>query len=371
MSQGSMEVVDLLLKLLSMKSITPDDGGILKFIENYLSDFKSIYINRNGVKNLFLYKKYNNKGEHLCFAGHVDVVPSGDGWSSNPFVPIINDGFIYGRGAQDMKSGVASFVQAVKDSSNNNNGIISIMLTSDEEGEALFGTKIILEHLKNINLLPDKCIVAEPTCEKIFGDSIKIGRRGSINGILTIYGVQGHAAYPEKCINPIHQISSILPKMAGVNLDDGDEDFSPSKFIITDIRSGMEVTNVTPSSLKIMFNIRNSTKISKKSIEDIIDLNLKNLNYKFELNQSSYPFLTDRKSNIIKNISDSILKITNINTSLSTAGGTSDGRFIAQYNIDVVEFGVINDRIHSINERVSIKEVESLYQIFLKLILLN
>ena len=365
-----MEVVDLLLKLLSLKSITPDDGGILQFIENYLSDFKSIYINKNGVKNLFLYKKYNDSGKHLCFAGHVDVVPAGEGWSSNPFIPMIKGELIYGRGTQDMKSGVASFVQAVKDSENQN-GIISIMLTSDEEGEALYGTKIILEHLKSINLLPDECIVAEPTCEKIFGDTIKIGRRGSINGVLTVQGVQGHAAYPEKCINPIHQTSSILPKIAGLDLDNGDENFSPSKFIITDIRSGMEVTNVTPNILKMMFNIRNSTKTSKKSIENIINNYFSKLDYKLELNQSSYPFLTDNKSNIVKKISNSISEIIDVKTSLSTAGGTSDGRFIAQYNIDVVEFGVINDRIHSIDERVSISEVENLYQIFLKLISLN
>ena len=256
-----MNIIDLLLKLLSYQSITPNDAGSLKFIEEYLSDFNSIWINRDKVKNLFLYKKFGD-GKHLCFAGHVDVVPAGDGWNSNPFIPKIENGIIYARGTQDMKSGVASFVQAIKDTKNFN-GTLSILLTSDEEGDAIFGTKIVLEHLKNIDMLPHYAIVAEPTCEKNMGDAIKIGRRGSINGYITIKGRQGHVAYPEKAINPIHQIAPILGDIAGYYLDNGDENFAPSQIIITDIRGGMEVTNVTPNELNIMFNVRNSTKTDK------------------------------------------------------------------------------------------------------------
>ncbi|MGC9351152.1 MAG: M20/M25/M40 family metallo-hydrolase, partial [Sulfurovum sp.] len=189
-----MKVVDLFMKLLSYESITPDDAGSLKFIEEYLEGFEATYINKEGVKNLFLTKKFG-EGPHLCFAGHVDVVPPGDGWETNPFVPVIKEGKIYARGTQDMKSGVAAFVQVFKEVEHFE-GRLSLLLTSDEEGDAKYGTVIMLEHLKEIGMLPDYCIVAEPTCEEKFGDAIKIGRRGSINGYLTIQGKQGHAAYP-------------------------------------------------------------------------------------------------------------------------------------------------------------------------------
>jgi len=361
-----LNIIDLFLKLLSAKSITPDDGGLLEYIRDYLSDFDAIWVNKGGVKNLFLTKKFSD-GKHFCFAGHVDVVPAGDGWDTNPFVPMIKDGYIYARGTQDMKSGVASFVQACRDIENFN-GRLSILLTSDEEGDGTYGTKIVLEHLKEINLLPDYCVIAEPTCEEIFGDAIKIGRRGSINGYLKLKGKQGHAAYPEKSINPVHDIASILGYIAGHNLDNGDEDFSPSKLVITDIRAGMEVTNVTPHELNMMFNVRNSTKTTKESVEKYIQKVFDGLEYDLKLEQGSYPFVTDHNSLIVNILRDTIEDITNVKTKLSTAGGTSDGRHIAPYGIDVVEFGVINNRIHGINERTTITEVETLYKIFVNML---
>ncbi len=361
-----LNIIDLFLKLLSAKSITPDDGGLLEYIRDYLSDFDAIWVNKGGVKNLFLTKKFSD-GKHFCFAGHVDVVPAGDGWDTNPFVPMIKDGYIYARGTQDMKSGVASFVQACRDIENFN-GRLSILLTSDEEGDGTYGTKIVLEHLKEINLLPDYCVIAEPTCEEIFGDAIKIGRRGSINGYLKLKGKQGHAAYPEKSINPVHDIASILGYIAGHNLDNGDEDFSPSKLVITDIRAGMEVTNVTPNELNMMFNVRNSTKTTKESVEKYIQKVFDGLEYDLKLEQGSYPFVTDHNSLIVNILRDTIEDITNVKTKLSTAGGTSDGRHIAPYGIDVVEFGVINNRIHGINERTTITEVETLYKIFVNML---
>ena len=361
-----MNVVDLLLKLLSFESITPDDAGSLKFIEEYLDGYEAIYLNKEGVKNLFLTKKFS-EGEHLCFAGHVDVVPAGEGWETNAFVPVIKEGKIYARGAQDMKSGVAAFVQALKDTEHFE-GRLSILLTSDEEGDAEFGTVIMLEHLKEINLLPDYCIVAEPTCECIFGDAIKIGRRGSINGFLTIKGKQGHAAYPEKAINPVHQIAPILNQIAGVDLDNGDNDFAPSQMVITDIRGGMEVTNVTPGSVKIIFNVRNSTKTTQKEIRLHIHNIFQDLEYDLELTQGSYPFVTTRDSKIVKKLQKSIKYSTGVETKLSTAGGTSDARFMGAFGIDVVEFGVINDTIHAPNERTSIEEVEKLHRVFSELI---
>lgn len=361
-----LNVIDLFLKLLSAQSVTPDDGGLLTFIEHYLADFEAIWVNEGGVKNLFLTKTFG-EGKHLCFAGHVDVVPAGKGWETNPFVPVIKDGYIYARGTQDMKSGVAAFVQAVRDIKTFN-GRLSLLLTSDEEGDGTYGTQIVLQHLQEINLLPDYCIIAEPTCEEQFGDAIKIGRRGSINGYLTLKGQQGHAAYPEKTINPVHDIASILGYIAGYNLDDGDDNFAPSKLVITDIRAGMEVTNVTPHELRMMFNVRNSTKTTKESVEAYMHKAFEGLEYDLVLQQGSYPFVTNHDSTIVHQLREIIKEETGIETKLSTAGGTSDGRYIAPYGIDVVEFGVINDRIHAINERTSIKEVETLYNIFVKIV---
>lgn len=357
-----MSVIELLKKLVQMKSETPDDGGILDFIAEYLDDFTSVRVDVNGVKNLFIYKKFG-EGDHLCFAGHVDVVPAGDGWSSDPYIVKESDGYLFGRGMQDMKSGVAAFVQAIKETAHFN-GTLSMLLTSDEEGVAKFGTLEVLKYLKEKNMLPTCAIVAEPTCESVFGDAIKVGRRGSINGVINLNGKQGHAAYPEKSINPINLIAPILPRIAGVDLDSGDELFSPSKFVMTDIRSGIEVTNVTPGKLKMMFNVRNSTATSMQDIEKFVNDHFNGLDYELTLDQSSKPFMTDATSKIVKVLCSSIKKITNIDTKHSTAGGTSDARYIAEFGVDVIEFGVKNDTIHAPNERTSIAEVNGLYEVF-------
>lgn len=357
-----MDVIDLFLKLLSAKSETPNDGGLLDFIAEYLSDFKATRVDKNGVKNLFLTKRFGD-GEHLCFAGHVDVVPAGDGWDSEPYTPKIEDGKIYARGAQDMKSGVAAFVQACKEVENFN-GRLSILLTSDEEGDAFYGTKIVLEELKTKNLLPDYSIVAEPTCEEHFGDAIKIGRRGSVNGVVKLYGKQGHAAYPAKSVNVINLIAPILVKMAGKNLDNGDEFFEPSQFVITDIRAGMEVTNVTPGLLKMMFNVRNSTKTTVENIEQFVKSNFEGLKFELEMKPSANSFMTNPDSKVVKLLQSSIRDVCKIDTSLSTAGGTSDARFFGAFGVDTIEFGVINDTIHAPNERTTIDEVKALNSVF-------
>lgn len=361
-----MDVIELFKKLLASKSETPEDGGILDFITNYLDEFTSIRIDEGGVKNLFAYRRFG-EGPHLCFAGHVDVVPSGEGWNSDPYVPVEKEGYIYARGAQDMKSGVAAFTQALKHAESFN-GTLSILLTSDEEGPAKHGTLEVLKYLQNHQMLPDAAIVAEPTCEKIFGDAMKVGRRGSVNGVIEQIGKQGHAAYPEKAINPIHMVAQVLPHLAGVDLDDGDQFFSPSKFVITDIRAGMEVTNVTPGKLKMMFNVRNSTKTGKEEIENFVHRYFKEMNYTLKLDQSAKPFMTDVNTRIVKALDASIEKVTGIKPKHSTAGGTSDARFIAEFGIDVIEFGVKNDTIHAPNERTSIDEVSRLYEVFKELI---
>ncbi len=357
-----MDVIELFKKLLSYKSITPNDDGSLDFIREYLKDFKAIWINKEDVKNLFLYKKFGD-GEHLCFGGHVDVVPAGVGWESDPFAPIEKDGKIFARGAQDMKSGVAAFVQAVKETKKFN-GTLSLLLTSDEEGEAKFGTLLALKKLKELELIPDFAIVAEPTCEEVFGDAIKIGRRGSINGVIEVIGKQGHAAYPEKAVNPIHAVANILPNIAGINLDDGDEFFAPSKFVITDIRAGLEVTNVTPGKLKMMFNVRNSTKTTLKDVEEFVHKNFDKTDYTLELSQSAKPFMTDPDSKIVKLLDSSIQKICLLKPKYSTAGGTSDARFFGEFGVKTVEFGVVNDTIHAPNERCGKEEVIKLYEVF-------
>jgi len=363
-----MTIKELFIKLLKFKSITPNDDGAMEFIKKYLSDFEIIEINKEDVKNLFIYKKFG-EGEHLCFAGHIDVVPAGEGWDSEPFEPkITKDGTIFARGSQDMKSGVAAFLYAVKHTSSFN-GTLSLLLTSDEEGDAKYGTVEVLTHLKTQKFLPDYAIVAEPTCEEKFGDAIKIGRRGSINGVLILNGVQGHAAYPEKSINPINLIAPILPKIAGINLDNGDEYFSPSKFVITDIRAGMEVTNVTPSSLKMMFNVRNNTHTNKEKIEKFVAENFKNLDYKLTLSQSAKPFITNPNTKIVKLIDSSIQNITKITPKHSTAGGTSDARFFGEFKVKTIEFGVINDTIHAPNEYTKIEYVEKLTKIFKEVII--
>ncbi len=361
-----MNVIELFKKLLESPSVTPEDGGIFEFLSEYLHDFEILRIDKEGVKNLFAYRRFG-EGKHLCFAGHVDVVPAGEGWNSDPFVATESEGYIYARGAQDMKSGVAAFTQALKEA-HDFNGTLSILLTSDEEGPAKYGTVEVLAYLKEHNLLPDAVVVAEPTCEERFGDAIKVGRRGSINGVIEVIGKQGHAAYPEKAINPVHQLAPVLSNIAGTFLDEGDEYFAPSQIVITDIRAGIETTNVSPGKLKMMFNVRNSTRTDQERIRAFIDSQLCGMDYTLSLDQSAYPFVTDADTLIVRTLSDAIKEVCNLTPKNSTAGGTSDARFVAAYGIDVIEFGVINDTIHAPNERTSIDEVHNLYGVFTKLI---
>ena len=363
-----MTIIELFQKLLRFKSITPSDDGAFDFIEEYLGEtWTCIRFDMEGVKNRFYYKKFNENSQHLCFAGHIDVVPVGSAWEIDPFAAEIVDGVITARGTQDMKSGVAAYLYACKHAENFD-GTLSILMTSDEEGEGTYGTIKLLEHLKEINFIPNYAVVAEPTCEEVFGDAIKVGRRGSINGYITIKGKQGHAAYPEKCINPVHNFASILPQIAGHNLDNGDEYFAPSKMVITDIRGGMEVTNVTPNELKLMFNVRNSTNTTRESVEAFINEKLKGLTYDFRTTQGSFPFVTNKESKVVRAMEKSIQEVLGITTKHSTHGGTSDARYFGSFGIEAIEFGVINDTIHSTGERTTVKEVEGLGAVFEDLI---
>ncbi len=361
-----MDCVEILKKLITCKSVTPDDGGALEYIKSLFPDFASIEQEIHGVKNLFLYKK-NGEGKHLCFAGHVDVVPAGEGWSCDPFGAEEKDGYIYGRGTQDMKSGIAAFMSAIAQS--DFQGTISMLLTSDEEGDGIYGTREMLAHLQTIAMLPDFAIVAEPTSDTKVCDAIKVGRRGSINGVLKLYGKQGHAAYPNKAKNPIDLIAPLLPKLAGHYFDSGDDFFEPSRLTITDIRSGIEVSNVTPSELKMLFNVRNSTNTKPEDIRSYIDSLFSGMEYTLELKQGSMPFLTDRDSELVHKSKVAVQKVCGYLPDCNTKGGTSDARYFGgEYGIDTVEIGVVNDRIHATDERVGIDELRILEAVYATLI---
>lgn len=266
-----------------------------------------------------------------------------------------------------MKSGLAAFLNACQ-SAKFKGSRLSLIITSDEEGEAKFGTVEVLKFMQERQMLPDFAVVAEPTCENAFGDSLKIGRRGSINAKLIIKGKQGHAAYPERCVNPVHNFASKLANLSGFDLDKGDEDFSPSKIVITDIRGGIELCNVTPNELCIMFNVRNSPQTSFQSVKDYVEKLCAGLDYELDIRQSSKPFITDKDSKIVQRLAQSINKITGITPKLNTKGGTSDARYFAEFGVKVVEFGVKNASIHAANERVSVADFEKLCLVFKDLI---
>lgn len=427
-----MQATEILQRLITYPTITPKECGIYAQITQILGDFEVIALDKNQIKNLFCYRVFGSQNSpkqedslalsasknlgqnlknsknptesaanaqkqngdttlknpainnlrdfsalaklpHLCFAGHVDVVPPGEGWGSDPFVPLQKEGKIYGRGAQDMKGGIAGFLAAILQAkkalmSSKSPKILSVLLTSDEEGVGIDGTRYVLEFLAQKGFLPTFAIVAEPTCNLKMGDVIKIGRRGSINGELLIKGKQGHVAYPEKCKNPTEILGARLGRLAGVDLDSGDESFAPSKLVITDIRGGIEAVNVTPNSLKILFNVRNNTKTTKQDIQKYISSVLEGVEHELTLKQSSHPFLSPKEGYIAQKMQDCIQEILKISPELSTSGGTSDARFFAKYGIEVVEFGVKNDRIHGIDECVEIADLEALCAIFARLV---
>lgn len=357
-------VKEILQKLLAYPTITPQECGIFDYIRSLLPHFEAIELEREGVKNLLLYRRFG-AGRHWCLAGHIDVVPPGEGWECDPFEAVEREGYLYGRGAQDMKSGVAAMVAALS-KVERFSGTLSLLLTSDEEGEAKHGTLAMLEHLQARDFLPEVAIVTEPTSEARFGDTIKIGRRGSVNGKITIHGKQGHVAYPAKCLNPVELLAPVLSQIAGFNLDEGDEAFEPSKLVITDIRGGMEVVNVTPAEVRILFNVRHSPKTTPQDIENHLKRVLATIPHTLELKPSSTPFITARDSEVVRRVSEAVARVTGQAPSLSTGGGTSDARYLARFGAEVVECGVVNDRIHAINERVLISEVEALERVLLE-----
>jgi succinyl-diaminopimelate desuccinylase len=309
----------------------------------------------------------------LCFAGHTDVVPPGPRveWKSDPFVPTISKGNLYGRGAADMKSGVAAMVIAVENffsKHSNYKGSIAFLITSDEEGAAELGTKKVIQTLLTRKETIDYCVIGEPTSSATLADTIRIGRRGSLTGKLTVFGIQGHVAYPQLASNPIRLSSQLISELLSIEWDKADENFPATSFEIVEIKSSSGATNVIPGKLQAIFNFRYSPQRNHKDIKKQIKAILKKykFNYDLEWNLSGEPFLT-KKGSLVSVTKQAILENIGIETKLSTAGGTSDGRFIAPLGVEVVELGPVNASIHKINEHVALTDPPQLAKIYLRI----
>mgnify|MGYP000560076245 FL=1 len=362
--------LELAKSLISMASVTPDDNGCQALMIERLEKIGfTIYPLKFGDVDNF-WAVHGNNGPIFSFAGHTDVVPAGDDdeWESNPFEPTIKNGMLYGRGAADMKGSLASMVVATEnfiEKNPNHNGIIAFLITSDEEGVAINGTAKVMDFLKDNNQKIDFCLVGEPSSTAILGDVIKNGRRGSLNACLRVKGKQGHIAYPQLADNPIHLVTPALNQLCDEQWDNGNDYFPATSFQISNIHSGDKVTNVIPGEVEVMFNFRYSTETTKeelqKRVNDILDSH--KLNYFVEWSHSGYPFLTP-KGELVSACVDAIEKIKAIKPELSTSGGTSDGRFIAQEGTQVVELGPNNSTIHQVNESVSVQDLEDLSKIY-------
>lgn len=362
-------------QLMAMPSVTPNDGGCTALIQSHLDPlgFKCEVIDCGPdtfrVKNLWA-KRAGSSGQTLAFAGHVDVVPTGplSKWTSDPFTPTHRDGKLYGRGACDMKASLAAMVVAtqefLKETPQPALGI-AFLLTSDEEGPALDGTVRVCELLKSRNDAPDFCIVGEPTSVKKTGDMIKNGRRGSLSGKLKVIGIQGHIAYPQLADNPVHKAAPAIAELASTIWDQGNDFFPPTTWQISNVHAGTGATNVIPGEFVIDFNFRfctDSTADSlKQRLTDILDKH--QLKYDIEWTLGGLPFLTTPGS-LVNMVQEAIVQVTGIQTELSTTGGTSDGRFIAQICPQVIELGPPNATIHKIDEHVAVADLEPLKEIY-------
>ena len=375
---GTANPIELTKTLINCRSVTPENDGAIEQVSHWLEEigFKSEILNFEeegtaSIKNLW--SKMGSKGPTICFAGHTDVVPTGniDEWSSDPFdANEVNDKII-GRGAADMKGSIASFISAtnrfVKEYPDFP-GSIGFIITGDEEGCAINGTKKILTWMKSNNISFDDCIVGEPTNPNSLGEMIKIGRRGSVNGVITVKGVQGHVAYPHLADNPIPKLIKILENLINQKLDDGTEHFQPSNIEITSIDIGNKATNVIPKEASANFNIRYNDIFDREKIEEEVHNRIRNLNYDYSIKfeHSGDSFLTS-PGKLTKNLSKIIEDQTGNTPELSTSGGTSDARFIKDYG-NVVEFGLIGATMHKVDESASIKDIKNLTEIYYQLL---
>ncbi len=366
-------VLDLAKDLIARPSITTEDAGCLDLIAARLAPlgFVCERMDSTGPTGLVrnLWARYGTAKPLVVFAGHTDVVPPGpvENWQSDPFVPTERDGMLYGRGAADMKTSVAAAVVAVERllASQQPNGSIAFLLTSDEEGDATDGTVKVIEALKARGETLDCCIVGEPTSVHAQGDTIKNGRRGSLSGKLIVKGIQGHVAYPEKVRNPIHLAAPALAELAAAHWDIGNEFFPPTSFQISNIHAGTGATNVVPGMLEVLFNFRFSTASTAEGLQRRTHeiLNKHVLDYDLQWTLGGRPFLTE-PGRLVLALVEAIRAETGITAELSTTGGTSDGRFIADICPEVVEFGPINATIHKVNECVALADIEPLARIY-------
>ncbi len=362
--------LQLAKSLISRPSVTPNDKGCQAIMIDRLEKigFKIHPLKFGDVDNFWA--THGDTVPIFSFAGHTDVVPAGDdeAWKTPPFEPTVKDGLLFGRGAADMKGSLASMVVATEnfiEKNPNHKGTVAFLITSDEEGIAVNGTVKVVDYLKSLDQKIDYCLIGEASSTSMLGDVIKNGRRGSLNGLLTIKGKQGHIAYPHLAENPNHLMTSVLKDLCQQQWDNGNEYFPATSFQISNIHSGSRVTNVIPGEVEIMFNFRYSTETTKealqKKVNDILDS--RKLNYSIDWSHSGYPFLTPQGV-LVSACIDAIEKIKSIKPELSTSGGTSDGRFIAQEGTQVVELGPINATIHQINESVLVQDLDDLTKIY-------
>lgn len=368
------DTLDLAKQLISIPSVTPEDLGCQKILADRLENigFKNEHLRFGEVDNLWA--RYGTQSPLFVFAGHTDVVPTGpvEQWSSDPFTPTIVNDVMTARGTADMKSSIAAMVCACENFFTDKktiNGSVAFLITSDEEGPATEGTVKVIEHLKNTDQKIDWCLVGEPSSTSTLGDIIKNGRRGSISGDLTIHGVQGHIAYPHLADNPIHLFAGALQDLCDEVWDNGNEHFPPTSFQISNINGGTGASNVIPGELNVQFNLRFSTELTDLQIRERIEsiLNKRQLEYTLDWTLSGQPFLTP-DGELVDATKQAIKSICNIDTELSTAGGTSDGRFIAPTGAQVIELGPINESIHKIDENVNINDLNKLTEIYLEIL---
>lgn len=368
------ETVDLALKLISTPSVTPDDKGCQTMMADYLEPlgFEIEHMRFGDVDNLWA--RRGSTGPLFVFAGHTDVVPSGpeQQWRVPPFQPEIIDRQLYGRGSADMKGSLAAMLTAVKQFVSQHpqhKGSIGFLITSDEEGPAVDGTVKVVQTLQQRNQHIDWCLVGEPSSTHKVGDVVKNGRRGSISGNLIIHGKQGHVAYPQLADNPVHKAAPLLAELSAIEWDQGNEFFPPTTFQISNIHAGTGATNVIPGDLEVLFNLRFSTAITddqiKQRILDMLDRH--QLSYHIEWTVSGQAFLTP-EGELVDATCKAIKDSCGYDTELSTAGGTSDGRFIAPTGSQVIELGPLNATIHQINEHVNVDELDKLSQIYGKIL---
>ena len=363
------DTLELAKQLIERASVTPDDKDCQTILEKRLAPlgFKIENMPFGDVKNLWA--RLGTEGPLFVFAGHTDVVPTGptEKWKHDPFTPTIVDGTLYGRGTADMKSSIAAMVCACESFLKDNRikGSIAFLITSDEEGPATDGTVKVIETLEARNEKIDWCLVGEPSSTNTVGDVIKNGRRGSLGASLTIHGQQGHIAYPHLAENPIHTFAAALNDLVNETWDNGNEFFPPTSFQISNINAGTGVTNVIPGDMEVIFNLRFSTELKHTEIQTRIEaiLDKHDLNYTLDWNLSGLPFLTSSGS-LVTATQNAINTVCGIKTELSTAGGTSDGRFIAPTGAQVIELGPINESIHKIDENINVDELDKLTEIY-------